>query len=78
LHNRKHTAVITCDIKAGKSLEFHNRFLQGICCYDCTRAWISNLRIQVAELGQVDLQQRNHSRISVKNLEPILYTGCWH
>jgi len=44
----------TCDIKAGKSLEFHNRFPQGICCYECTRAWISSLRIQVAELREID------------------------
>jgi hypothetical protein len=67
--------VITCDIKAGKCLEFHNRFPHGISCYDCTRAWIAKLRIQVAELGQVDLQQTNHSRISVKKLEPVLYAA---
>jgi len=67
--------MITCDIKAGKGLEFHNGFLQGISCYDCTRVWISNLRIKVAELGQVDLQKTNHSRISVKKMEPILYTA---
>jgi hypothetical protein len=72
LRHKKHTAVITCDIEAGKCLEFHNCFLQGISCYDCTRVWIANLRIQVAELGQVDLQQTKNARELINKLKPIL------
>jgi hypothetical protein len=63
--------MITCNIEAGKCLEFHNCFPQGVSCYDCTRAWIPNLRIQVAELGQVDLKKTKHYRVLIKNWNQV-------